>query len=204
MLRARWARERIHVANGRGGKIVNLERGQLSDSLRYMATAWGWSVNRVSRFLRRLETDTQITTQTDTAQTVITICNYDKYQKPPAADEHANGHANGEANGYKEKTKQQNKKDTAKNAGSSSDKKYAFEAGIIRLTEKDFEQWRTAFSCLDLPAELIALSPWAEKQGNWFKAVANALAKRNREAKIAIERSKGDADFKWNGIEGVI
>ncbi|MGB6795120.1 MAG: hypothetical protein WBE48_00710 [Xanthobacteraceae bacterium] len=203
--KARWASGRIHVANGHGANIVNLERGQVSHSLRYMATAWGWKIKRVRTFLRRLETDTQIGTQTGTGQTVITICNYNQYQNLPSARGTSAGTPTGTRRAQRE-TKEPNKKDIPANAGSSSGSKYAFEAGVIRLTEKDFGQWQTAFSNLDLRAELIALRPWAEEQGKgrWFNAVANALAKRNREAKIAIERSKGDAAFKWNGIEGVI
>jgi hypothetical protein len=205
LLEARWARGRIHVANGHGANIVDLDRGQVSHSLRYMATAWGWKIKRVRTFLRRLETDTQIGTQTGTGQTVITICNYDQYQNMSAARGTPTGTQSGTPRAQRE-TKEPNKKDIPANAGSSSVSKYAFEVGIIRLTEKDFRQWQTAFSNLDLRAELTALRPWAEEQGKgrWFSAVANALAKRNREAKIAIERSKGDADFKWNGIEGVI
>lgn len=84
---------------------------------------------------------------------------------------------------------------------------YAFEHGIIKLNGKDFEQWKASFSHLDLAAELIALSPWAEQQGrNWFHAVPNALAKRNREAKAAKERPKEQASTqRWlDGIEGVL
>lgn len=82
---------------------------------------------------------------------------------------------------------------------------YAFESGIIRLNQRDFDRWKSSFVHLDLGAELIALTQWAGEQGaaRWFHAVANALAKRNREAKIAAEREK-EQPFKWNGIEGVI
>jgi hypothetical protein len=49
------------------------------------------------------------------------------------------------------------------------------------LSEKDFRKWSESFSCLDLRAELIGLTKWAETQGdNWFHAVSGALAKRNR------------------------
>lgn len=59
--------------------------------------------------------------------------------------------------------------------------KYVFETGIIRLNQRDFEKWKDAFSALDLKAELISLTKWAETQQNWFHAVAGALAKRNRQ-----------------------
>lgn len=65
--------------------------------------------------------------------------------------------------------------------------RYVFESGIIKLNEKDFSQWAEAFKNLDLQAELLSLSQWANEQGkNWFHAVKGALAKRNREMKIKM------------------
>lgn len=86
----------------------------------------------------------------------------------------------------------------------SSESPYAFESGVIRLKQKDFDQWKESFSHLDLRAELLALSQWASDQGQkWFFAVSGALAKRNREVAIRIEQAKSVPAFKWNGIEGV-
>lgn len=68
---------------------------------------------------------------------------------------------------------------------------YAYENGIIRLNEKDLKRWQEAFTELNLRAELEALTHWAADQGkNWFHAVAGALAKKNREAKIQREAVK--------------
>lgn len=63
-----------------GGKTVHLQRGQLSSSLRYMAKAWGWDEAKVRRFLSRAKSENMIDAATDAGQTVITICNYDRYQ----------------------------------------------------------------------------------------------------------------------------
>ncbi len=71
-----WKRHRTAI----GGKEIFLRRGQLSYSTRYMAEAWGWSEAKVRRFLRVLRKWSNIDAATDAGQTVITICNYDKYQ----------------------------------------------------------------------------------------------------------------------------
>ena len=71
-----WKSRRFDIK----GKTVTLERGQLVASLRYMAKAWGWSRDAVARYLTRLETETMIKTATATGETVITICNYNRYQ----------------------------------------------------------------------------------------------------------------------------
>ena len=62
------------------GQIVRLKRGQLSHSVRFMAEAWRWDKAAVSRFIARLKTEAMIETHTETGQTIITVCNYDKYQ----------------------------------------------------------------------------------------------------------------------------
>lgn len=59
---------------------IELKRGQLTHSLRFMADKWRWTYSRVNRFLKRLEIETAIETATETDQNVITICNYDIYQ----------------------------------------------------------------------------------------------------------------------------
>ncbi|MGY4614791.1 hypothetical protein ACVWZ4_000018 [Bradyrhizobium sp. USDA 4472] len=102
-----------------------------------------------------------------------------------------------------EREKEREREETA--SAVSSTKAYAFEDGIIKLNQKDFDAWSKAFSNLDLAAELLSLSKWAESEGkNWFHALKGALAKRNRETKIAKDKTKEQGGFKWNGIEGVI
>ena len=84
--------------------------------------------------------------------------------------------------------------DTETDKGS---KKYAFESGVIRLTEKDLTAWIAAFSYLDVKAELTGASRWASEQKNWFNAVSSLLAKRNREAKLALEKREKPRIVNW-------
>ena len=72
----------VPVLAGRQRKMVRISRGELTYSVRYLARAWEWSINRVQRFLIELQTDRSIETRTDTGQTVISLCNYDNYQAP--------------------------------------------------------------------------------------------------------------------------
>lgn len=64
-----------------GSVVVHLRRGQLAASIRFMAEAWGWSKSKVGRFLDRLKTGTMIGHETGHGVSIITICNYDKYQR---------------------------------------------------------------------------------------------------------------------------
>jgi hypothetical protein len=73
-----------------GGKVIELQRGQFSHSLRFMAQAWGWQHDRCRRFVASLSQCCMIATAsaTDsaTAQLVITICNYERYQVSSTGD----------------------------------------------------------------------------------------------------------------------
>ncbi|QDO99095.1 hypothetical protein FNB15_18270 [Ferrovibrio terrae] len=73
---ARWRPTRISIA----GKTVELQRGELSHSIRFMAERFGWGKGVVERFIGRLKTETLIRTRTETGQLIITICNYDEMQ----------------------------------------------------------------------------------------------------------------------------
>ena len=66
------------------GRPVVLKRGQLTASLRFMAQKWRWDKNKVARFIGLLKRWDMATSETETesgtGQTVISICNYTKYQ----------------------------------------------------------------------------------------------------------------------------
>lgn len=62
------------------GKSVTLQRGQICASRERLATVWGWSPSAVERYLTRLKTEQMIERETGQGKSVITICNYDKYQ----------------------------------------------------------------------------------------------------------------------------
>ena len=76
LLNANYKRSFFFV---RGAK-VSLERGQLGWSQVTMAGRWGWSRKKVNLFLKTLEEEQMVTLQTTQQTTVITICNYSKYQ----------------------------------------------------------------------------------------------------------------------------
>lgn len=96
------------------------------------------------------------------------------------------------------------KKEEPASAGPSP-KVYAFESGVIKLSQKDFDQWKHAYANLSLEAELLSLTEWASGQPKWFFAVSSALAKKNRELGLRREQGKNGPEFKWrSGIEGVV
>ena len=63
-----------------GEELVILETGQRDLSIRFLMQRWMWNSTKVQKFLRLLEKDEMISTQTSTGQTIVTICNYETYQ----------------------------------------------------------------------------------------------------------------------------
>lgn len=76
VLRASWK----PVAVRYKGKSIRLDRGQLALSVRDFAAAIDRPKGWVERLLKRLENGTMVETHNETGVTVLTICNYDKYQ----------------------------------------------------------------------------------------------------------------------------
>lgn len=91
--RACWKETRYDIR----GKTVTLQRGQLCTSRTQLSEELGWSQSAVERFLTRLETEQMIGRATGQGKSIVTICNYDKYQQ--AEDE--TGQATGQATGQK-------------------------------------------------------------------------------------------------------
>lgn len=63
-----------------GDLIVHLDRGDLALSSRFAASVWGWTDSKVRRYLKRLEKLEMILAKTDAGVTVVSICNYEKFQ----------------------------------------------------------------------------------------------------------------------------
>ncbi len=75
------------------GRALELKRGQVGLSQLAMQKRWGWSQNKVKRFLTLLKKHSMCDFVTNDLTTVITICNFDNFQSDGRADERPNGRA---------------------------------------------------------------------------------------------------------------
>jgi hypothetical protein len=82
-----WADTRIRV----GKSVIDLQRGQMAFATRFLAEKWMWAHSKVVRFLNKLKSDAMIVTEPKRDATLITICNYDKYQSSRNTDETVTG-----------------------------------------------------------------------------------------------------------------
>jgi hypothetical protein len=82
-----------------GSAAIELMRGQLAHSIRFIAEAWGWPKSNVARFLGSLKSETMIDTKTVHGVSVVTICKYDEYQRVSLPDRDSFGTVTGTAVG---------------------------------------------------------------------------------------------------------
>lgn len=75
------------------GHIVTIKRGQKLTSLSKLAKKWGWTRNRVDRFLVLLAEADMVTSDRTPSGTVLTVVNYDNFQHQWDNDEAADGTA---------------------------------------------------------------------------------------------------------------
>jgi hypothetical protein len=79
---AAWRPTKVRI----GANVVDLARGQLAFSTRFMAAKWKWSEARVRRFLGRLISAEIVCTTTDKIATHVTILKYDRFQRVSLPD----------------------------------------------------------------------------------------------------------------------
>lgn len=97
------------------GARVDVDRGQCGMSQLTMSKRWKWSRGKVKRFLKELEKDGNICLQTVQRNTVLTICNYSKYQDESSSMVQQTDN--------KQDNKQDNKRGTNKNVKNVNNEK---------------------------------------------------------------------------------
>jgi len=75
------------------GRALPIKRGQVGMSQLAMQKRWGWSQNKVKRFLKLLERHGMADFETNDLTTLITICNFESFQGDGRADERPDGRA---------------------------------------------------------------------------------------------------------------
>lgn len=99
------------------GNPVQIWRGCTMTSERKLADKWGWSRSKVHRFLEMLEREIMIRVDRTTKRTMISIVNYDVYQKQRTSerttDEPLTSHSRA-TDEHKQYTKEYTKENTKK------------------------------------------------------------------------------------------
>jgi hypothetical protein len=124
--RAAYAPRRQYV----DGKLIELQPGQVVASLRYLGEAWGWSKNKVAKFLD--ENRDSLSTELRTGITVITISFLSTYYGELPNNGTAKGHARdseGTAKGQQKDKIEESNKETKKEGKVGATPAPLFEVG---------------------------------------------------------------------------
>ena len=79
-------------------EVVIIQRGSFMTSIVKLADRWGWSRNKVVRYLDMLESEHMLNTKRTPKGTLITIVKYDDYQLSDMSRESTNESTNGATN----------------------------------------------------------------------------------------------------------
>ena len=61
------------------GRVIEVQMSEVAASRRYLEKRWGWGSTKVNNFLDFLRKNQMITTKQTGGQTIITLCNYERY-----------------------------------------------------------------------------------------------------------------------------
>ena len=133
------------------GQQIPVNRGQLAWSEVTLSKRWKWSRGKVRRFLSLLKNDDKIEQHSVQHTSIITICNYEKFQTSDTADgtpdgaigSTPNSTPNSTPDGTQEKKGNKDKKVKNDSKGSALDLSKAPE-GVSEETAKDFISHRKA------------------------------------------------------------
>jgi len=194
-----WKPSRVRIK----GDLIELERGELTFSLRYLADAWGWSKSKTDRFIAELRREGMIQTRSKIGttaghragqgQSIITICNYAKYQDREDGERDSDVSETETTAGQ-----QRDKEEEGKEGKEERNTHYAFFGRTVKLNAADLDRWRKRYHGLsDIVAELGALDDWLDGQDEktrkgWFHIVSGSLNKKHQ----AAIRSSG-SDEPW-------
>lgn len=198
ILEAAWKPATVRIK----GSTVELERGELCFSQRFLAERWGWSKSRVDRFIAQLRSEGMIETRSKSGataghpagqgQSIISICNYAKYQDAQTLKRGNGvddiGATAGQRRGKEEEGNKGRREQGDGVAPDGAAAGYAFEGKVIRLTRSDFDKWSRSFSGIDLRAQLQSRDDWlasddgAQARQRWFHSTSSWLAKKQQEA----------------------
>lgn len=146
------------------GALVTWGRGQFPVSYSFLAERWSWSTNRVRGYMRLLKNNNQITTESTSVITILTLCNYEQYNTNRQAEGQAPGQAEGQEVG------QADHKRTAGSKIKKQDKEGKQEETGIKIPappEQDFidmiiQEWKGEY-LFQRQIEYVIVAPGKER-----------------------------------------
>lgn len=184
------------------GNKVEVQRGQVGWSVVKLAARWKWSRSKVNNYLNQLEKEQQVELEKSKVYTLITIINYEEYQKKEQQTVQQKGNR---------KATEKQQKDTNNNdKNNKNDKKkdnrfkkpqiemiemYFNERGITGLNgKKESEKFYDFYESKNWFVGKNKMSDWKAAVRNWIRGMKD---KKQTKKQGTIDN---DAADKWRKI----
>ena len=141
------------------GVLIELKRGQQARSQVTLAEQWGWSRDKVKRFIKTLENDGMISHQTSQLTSIITIYNYASFQDIKVkTSQHISEQASQQASQHSSSRQVTVNNDNNDN----NENEYIFicKNGEFKATEDYVSSLLTAYPKLDVINEFQKMNLW--------------------------------------------
>lgn len=195
------------------GQLIEVNRGEFITSVRKLCERWGWSNTKVNRFLKMLEDDQMLIRKSDSKKTVITIVNYDFYQRHESKEttqkrqqndaEASQKHTNNNdktMNNNDNNNNPRNSRKTREYADDDPNKKLAILLlKLIRknqnIKEPDLNKWAntirlTIESDKRTGREVQDMIVWATSNDFWSGVILSPTSLRKHFDKMAVQKNK--------------
>ncbi|HAR1304504.1 TPA: hypothetical protein IZ355_001891 [Enterococcus faecium] len=195
------------------GQLIEVNRGEFITSVRQLCERWGWSNTKVNRFLKMLEEDQMLIRKSDSKKTVITIVNYDFYQRYESKEttqkrqqndaEASQKHTNNNDKTMNNNVNNNNPRTSRKKreyADDDPNKKLAILLlKLIRknqnIKEPDLDKWAntirlTIESDKRTGREVQDMIVWATSNDFWSGVILSPTSLRKHFDKMAIQKNK--------------
>lgn len=135
-------------------KIVNINRGELRASQRYLANRWRWSLSKVNGFIKLLLDERMIERRTEHSETIIIIKNYEVYN---VSEKRKSEQEPNDNETLPEQTKERKEREEIKESITPLPPKQKKEVSTMLRLPFETERFRTLWG------ELVKMPKWRNK-----------------------------------------
>jgi len=192
------------------GHVIEVKSGQLVASVRYLSTRWGWGKDKVSHFLTTLETSSMIRRETRHSQTIITLCNYDRYANGGDSSPDTNKDTDKDSDQTQTRTKKKKVKKVKNNTVETQTIVWSSTDGWSGIIDKDIQDWKDAYPACDIDRQLKAANQWLlsnpskAKKKLWRRFITGWMARtQEKGGDIASNKPTSPAHHKTEYVKSL-
>lgn len=165
------------------GKVITVKRGSFVTSILKLSNIFGWDRKKTSRFLKTLESQKMVTTNSTTHGTTITIVNWEKYQGLGTTNRTTNSTTDGTTEGQPWDTNNNDNKEN--NDNKKNKREVCFTPPTVEEVESYCEEKGYIVSASNF-VDFYEAKGWMigkNKMKDW-KAAVRTWVRRNKSEKV--------------------